>query len=1169
MNARRLVSTVSAVVVGVLMFACGSALAAAPEAPETGKATVVTATSAKLGGVLNPHAAGVAGVYYFVYAPRGLACTEYGFSVEAISAGFEKEPVAPPVEVAGLEPSTQYAFCLVDRNEAGEATVGSSETFTTLAAAPAVEGETSSGVSSTAATLEAQVNPNNQVTSCEVQYGTTTAYGTKAACEPASLNGFGDQRAALPVTGLTPGTTYHFRIVAENAGKEKTEGTDQTVTTVPTPHTDPVTAVAATTATLNGHLTLDPVDTQYFFYYKVGSECTGEKQTTTKDAGSGPGTLASPEEPVTGLIPATQYMVCFVTSNAFGFEQGSLVSFTTLPASPVSIGESVTEVTATSARLSAEIDPGGAETTYHFDYGTTTAYESSTPESVSVGADNSEHPAIAEIQGLQPDTTYHYRVVATNSRSPVGGTPGPDRVFTTQTTGGEFSLPDGRGYELVSPPQKDGAEVLGIGGGNLTPEAGGATQASEDGTSVTYLANAPVGVGLPGNTLSTQVFSTRGPGGWSSKDISIPHRFPVGNDKLLAEGEEYRWFSNDLSHAVIVSPHEALQAPLAPEIHQEVAGGVRSYAGPTSQEIYLRDNLTEIFRAVVTTEPLPKVEFEGATPDLSHVVFEGPAGLDPRYPHGGSLYEWAAGNIQLVDVLPDEEPVGNGLLGSLFERSTNGPIISGAGHAISDDGTRVVWVGESGLFTRDMTSGKTVQVDAARGGGGPSGGGSFLAASSNGSRVFFVDSHELTSGAHEGGLFMFDVAGNQLTDLTPKGTGGESLVGANEEGTSLYVSSSAVLSESPNSQGQVATAGESNLYVIRETPVGSGSWSTMFITSGMEEGTENTISAKTPQAAQTSRVSPNGRFLAFMSQQSLTGYDNRDVNSGLPDEEVYLYDAETNRLVCASCDPTGARPVGHYDTGEFPWLSMEPWGVWETHSLAASIPGWTPNGKLTSGHQPRYLSDSGRLFFDSADGLVPQDINGKVDVYEYEPVGVGSCESPSYGENASNVFSQSTGGCVGLISAGTGSLDSAFFDANASGSDVFFTTSDGLVAEDQDGVADMYDARECTTSEPCKPSLAVPPACTTTDSCRTAPSLQPGIFGPSGSATFVGAGNVTPGSNSVPKQKTKTKIAGQLRKEKLARALRACLKHRKRRAVCEARAKKRYGKAKTNARRVK
>ena len=257
------------------------------------------------------------------------------------------------------------------------------------------------------------------------------------------------------------------------------------------------------------------------------------------------------------------------------------VKFTTLAIAPVIVAESesVTEVTATGAKLHAEVDPGAQETTYRFEYDTspyTTSapHGQSTPESAQIGS-ASESPATAAIQGLQPGTTYHYRVVATNSQSPAGGTPGPDQTFTTQTKGGEFALPDGRAYELVSPPQKDGAEVLGIGGGGVTLAAGDATQASEDGTSVTYLASAPVGASPPGNLLSTQMFSTRGAGGWSSLDIATPHKHAIEVSAALNGGEEYLRFSSDLSHALLVPLNKTLEPPLAPEIHQEVGGGNR------------------------------------------------------------------------------------------------------------------------------------------------------------------------------------------------------------------------------------------------------------------------------------------------------------------------------------------------------------------------------------------------------------------------------------------------------------------------------------------------------------------------------------------------------------------------------------------------------------------
>jgi hypothetical protein len=830
------------------------------------------------------------------------------------------------------------------------------------------------------------------------------------------------------------------------------------------------------------------------------------------------------------------------------------------------------DVASSSATLQAQIDPEGTETTYRFEYGTSASYGASIPlEGESVGSGSGVVVVQAHLQELLAGTTYHYRVVASGAGAPVDG---KDHTFVTQVGGGEFTLPDGRQYELVSPALKDGAEILGIGGAGETAGGGDATQASEAGTSVTYIANAPVGANLPGNTWSTQIFSTRGAEGWSSQDIAIPHEHAVEIFQAIEEGEEFVRFSADLAQAVVQSPHATLEPSLAPEVHQEVAG---------DNDVFLRDDATGAFQAMVSAEPLPKdVVFEGGSPDLSHVVFGTAAvGLDPAYPAAGGLYEWSAGRAQLVNVLPGGVPTsGLVLLGGTVD--SFGEVQKGSSviekHAVSDEGTQVVWSGEGALFTRDMTTGQTVQVDAAQGGGGPSGGGKFLAASSDGSRVFFTDPNELTSGAGEGGLFMFDLADGKLTDLTPGGSGSQvsSFLGVNEEGTSLYEVSPAVLTSAANSHGETAAAGARNVYLLHETPASGGSWSTTFVAAGAEEGGDTGSASSAPLVTQTARVAPNGGYLAFMSQQSLTGYDTDDASSGQPDEEVYLYSAEANRLVCASCDPTGARPVGEYDTGEFPGTPMDPWKMWKGRWLAATIPGWTPDGGgASTGYQPRYLSDAGRLFFDSADALVPQDVNGKEDVYEYEPVGVGSCQPPGYGQGSSDVFSEAQGGCLGLISAGTGTADSAFFDASANGNDVFFTTDDGLVPQDIDGISDLYDARVCTAAEPCPSYTVAPPSCTTADSCRVAPAPQPAVFGAPASATFSGAGNVTPASVSTktvkPKAKAKAKkeTAAQRRAEQLAKALKACSKSKRKRSACERQARARYGKAKTSGRRSK
>jgi hypothetical protein len=312
------------------------------------------------------------------------------------------------------------------------------------------------------------------------------------------------------------------------------------------------------------------------------------------------------------------------------------------------------------------------------------------------------------------------------------------------------------------------------------------------------------------------------------------------------------------------------------------------------------------------------------------------------------------------------------------------------------------------------------------------------------------------------------------------------------------------------------------------------------------------------------RVSASGQWLEFMSQRSLTGYDNRDAKTGQPDAEVYLYDAAANRLTCASCEPSGARPVGieyhKLDPGSG-GLAGGPRDVWEsTATVAANVPGWTGDDEagFASRHQPAYLNNEGRLYFNSADGLVPQDVNGTEDVYQYEPPGVGNCTSGSAN------FAERSGGCVDLISSGASSQESAFLDASASGGDVFFLTSAKLAPQDHDAAYDVYDAHVCSGASPCPPAEAAsPPPCDTGDSCKPAPTPQPEIFGAPASALFSGAGNLPPPSSATPAPAVESK---------LTKALKSCRKRfahsKKRRGACEAKARRQFGAKKAGAKKA-
>ncbi len=860
--------------------------------------------------------------------------------------------------------------------------------------------------------------------------------------------------------------------------------------------------------------------------------------------------------------------------------------------------ESVLDVSASSATLSARVNAGEAETEYRFEYGPTSAYGQEAPVPAgAVVAEFAGGEVTAHAQGLLAGTTYHYRVVLSNSQGTVRGA---DRTFQTQTVGSGAALPDGRRWEMVSPAQKGGALMYPIGNKGLI-------QAAVNGDAISYPVSAPTESAPAGYALGEQLLSTRGPQGWETEDISTSHREPSG----VTEGSEYDLFSPDLSQG-IVQPFGPFEPLTSPE-----ASGQTAYLRTN----YLNGNLGEActgscYRPLVTGKaPYANVpqgtEFErygweesypcnpkwgcgpqflDATPDLSHVVLASTgvpltstpeAAEPPPSPHegeGGYLYEWSAGRLTPVSVLPGGKLAGSAALGQGRGRNVQ--------RAISSDGSRVVWTAEGaepGLYLRDVARGETIEIapEEAVSVAGHEGNAevAFQTASSDGSKIFFTSNGRLTPDSGGGAtneeterdLYeceIVEVAGRlqcKRTDLTPLISGGEPagvqghVLGASEDGSYVYFVANGVLATGATpghcesalySQGGLQGK-TCNLYVYHD---GTTKLVAIVSLEDWKDWTEGTY--RYSPAEQAARVSPNGQWLAFMSNRELTGYDSRDALGGERDEEVYLYDASSSSLVCASCNPTGARPAGQYDTGEQSLVDDE--ANWRSQWLAGNIPGWTPHYGGAFGnavYQSRYLSNSGRLFFNSHDALVPQDVNGTWDVYEFEPAGVGGCEA------ADPTYAQSAAGCIGMVSAGSSPAESAFIEASESGGDVFFLTTSQLANTDTDGALDVYDAHECSSSSPCLPQAGTqPPPCDTGDACKAAPTPQPAIYGAPASATFSGAGNVAPAapaSGTSKQQRAKTPT----RASRLANALRACQHQpRRRRAACKRTARARYAK---------
>ena len=859
------------------------------------------------------------------------------------------------------------------------------------------------------------------------------------------------------------------------------------------------------------------------------------------------------------------------------------------PAAPRVEGESFSDVGSDHATLAATVNPRSEPTdqptTYRFRYGrcatpttcATSGYEAELPEPPGqLPPDFETHPVSVKLTGLQPATTYHFRLLAGNEHGE--GAPGEDVIFTTEGAGGELTLPDHRGWELVSPPDKHGALIEPI-------SEFGVVQAAASGSGITYRADAPTEAQPEGNSNLVQVLSRRAPASWSSRDIAIPYAQATG--AAVGPGPEYRYFDRGLDRSV-VQPLGQFNPGLSEEASESTAfthdlsfpcgstcfrplvTGKAPFANVPLGTQFGEEELCEPRVGHLEANEVCGPRFQGASEDLSHVVLSATAALTPGAEEY-ALYEWSGGALKPVSVPPGQEAAEEGKLG-LENQATRG--------AISSDGARISWEGKGALYERDTVLEKSVQLDAAKAPAGEgaqeakerekgSGGGRFQIQSADGRRVIFKDDHPLTadSGAVFGGgerksdLYECQITVEEgmpacaLTDLTPKHgeepaevQGG--ILGASADASTVYFVAKGVLSEEAGADGRdKAAPGQFNLYVR------SGGVTRFITTLSAEDGHDWVELLR----SQPTRVSPDGRFLELMSQAPLTGYDNRDRESNQPTAEVYTYDRDSNRLSCASCDPSGVRPLG------VEYQKLEPGSgglvgggreTWEVKSLvAANVPGWTQirsAGPVESRYQPNYLNNQGRLFFNTVNPLVAQDSNATQDVYEYEPPGVGDCTETSA------TYSARSGGCVSLISSGSSDQESAFMDASESGNDVFFLTSARLSKLDVDSQLDIYDAHVCSTTEPCItfPDVQSPP-CTNESSCKPSPTPQPSIFGAPASATFNGPGNLTPTPPPPPKHRT----AAQIRAEKLKKALKACrTKHNKhKRQACEKQARKRYG----------
>ena len=402
-----------------------------PTAPtvQTQPAGEVTQTGATLNATVNPDGGEISDCT-LEYGTT----TSYGSSAPCTpQPGSGETPVSVTATITGLDPNTTYHYRVAATNTSGT-TAGSDETLKTLPTAPTVQTQPAGEVTQTGATLNATVNPDGgEISDCNFEYGPTASYGSSAPCSPQPGSGETPVSVTATITGLDPNTTYHYRISASNAGGAS-PGSDltlKTLPTAPTVATGSATEIDQTGATLNA--TVNPDGGEI-------SDCTLEYGTTTSYGSSAPCTPqpGSGETPVsvtatiTGLDPNTTYHYRVAATNTSGTTAGSDETLKTLPTAPTVHTEAAGEVTQTGATLNATVNPDGGEIgDCSFEYGATASYGSSAPCTPQPGSGETPVSVTATITGLDPNTTYHYRVAATNTS---GTTAGSDETLKTLPT---------------------------------------------------------------------------------------------------------------------------------------------------------------------------------------------------------------------------------------------------------------------------------------------------------------------------------------------------------------------------------------------------------------------------------------------------------------------------------------------------------------------------------------------------------------------------------------------------------------------------------------------------------------------------------------------------------------------------------------------------------------
>jgi hypothetical protein len=807
------------------------------------------------------------------------------------------------------------------------------------------------------------------------------------------------------------------------------------------------------------------------------------------------------------LNPNGRYL--FVPSGEIG-TKSHLYAFA--PVSTVAVPPQVESLTVgnvseSEADLRATVNPEGTATHWAIQYTTQGRFEAEGYASASTAGEGDlpagsvGHPVAASVTGLSPGTHYRFRVVASGSCGPEPCVGEGEAQFATYSgvaqsggcpnaalRGGKSAvLPDCRAYELVTPADTNG----------FVPESPltqaslasfGTPTATADGSSLAFII---AGGGIPGFT---------GTGSYNG-DLYLAAR--------TASGWQSAYTGPDAAQSSFPAPGglSADHSVSTFNVRDETFEGSLDIGERREQAVYLRvGDGRFVLVGTGSLATAPEVRLDWVTPGASHAVFQTKnsgsswpfiyraAQLEPDAPPSGTeaLYDRTPdGKLHVVSLLP----------GDVTPAARQNAEFQGA----SADGSTVAFSLESGPLVGQekplslyVRVGDSRTIELAPGGADEP---AIAGFSSTGRYVFYLAG---------GDLFRLDTETGSRLRVTE--TGDATVVNIPTDGGSAYFASPSVLTAGRNPLGQSAQEGRDNLYrwqegrdvsfvatVTERDMNGASNGLNGFYRNGLGQWAKGVPSNSPDESA--SRTTADGSTMIFEAEADLTGYDSEGS------AEIYRYDAAAGSLRCLSCDPTQG-PA----SGSALLQAMNQNGLVAPVNTMSGIPNLSSNGR--------------RAFFQSPDRLVPSDTDERVDVYEWEADGVGSCATP--------------GGCLFLISSGKSARDNYLYGVSESGDDVFISTADLLNQEDSSETPSIYDARV-------NGGFAAYPARSECqgEACQPAPSSPPEAH--SGSTSFHGQGNApAEGGNTCTKPAHRAKALSHR-----ARRLRAHARHlaRKRHAM--------------------